>query len=325
MYKFLIVIPKSENASTVKEFRPIACCTVIYKIISKVLANRIQGVLDTVICESQSAFIRGRMIFDNIIISHELVKGYNRKHISPRCMVKVDLQKAYDSVEWMFMKYLLLDLGFPYGFVKWIMACLTTVSYTINVNGELTVPCEARKGLRQGDPISPYLFVLCMEYLNRCLLELQSNALFKFHPRCKSVGLTHVCFADDLLLFTRGDVNSVSQLMTPFKKFSAASGLKENQIKSCVYFGGVSEDVKREILERTCMTQGQLSFRYLGVPLSSKKLSVMQCLPLVKKITERIDCWSSKLLSYAGRLQLIKSVLFGVQIYWSKVFILPQR
>lgn len=89
------------------------------------------------------------------------------------------------------------------------MACLTIVSYTVNVNGKLTEPFEAQKGIRQGDPILPYLFVMCMEYLNRYLMELKQNCLFNYHPRYKKVEFIHICFADDLLLFTNGDVSSV--------------------------------------------------------------------------------------------------------------------
>lgn len=129
----LTLLPKRENATSMREFRPIACCTVLYKVISKVLANRLKGVLDTIICGSQSAFVPGRLIFDNIIISHG-------KQVSPRCMVKVDIQKAYDSVEWPFVRQMMYELGFPYRFVQWVMECLTTVEYIINVNGEQTVP-----------------------------------------------------------------------------------------------------------------------------------------------------------------------------------------
>lgn len=308
-----------------KNFRPIACCTVLYKIISKILANRMKRVLDTIICDSQSAFVQGRLIFDNILISHELVKGYSRKRISPRCMVKVDIQKAYDSVEWHFLKHMLIELGFPIRYINWIMTCLTYVSYVVNVNGELTEPFEAKKGIRQGDPISPYLFVVCMEYLNRCLLELKYNRKFHFHPRCRKVGLIHVCFADDLLMFTRGDVESMKQLLGIFEKFAATSGLKANQMKSCIYFGGVPDAVKQDILEVSGMVEGRLPFKYLGVPLSDQKLTRMQCQPLLQKILQRINCWASKLLSYAGRVQLIKSVIFGVQMFWSQVFVLPQK
>lgn len=321
----ITLLPKCPNASRVREYCPIACCTVLYKIISKILSNRMKQVLHTVISDTQSAFIPGRMIFDNVILSHELVKGYTKKNISPRCMVKVDIQKAYDSVEREFIQQMLTEFEFPYRYIRWIMVCLTSVVYTINVNGESTQPFQARKGIRQGDPISPYFFVICMEYLSRCLKGLQKEKLFHYHPRCKRMSITHVCFADDLLLFAKGDKNSMQQLMRMLDEFAAVSGLRANQLKSCIYFGGVKEELRKEILEMTRMTEGSLPFKYLGVPLSSQKLSIMQCQPLIQKILSRITCWSARLLSYAGRIQLIKSVLFGIQIYWSQIFLLPQK
>lgn len=202
------------------------------------------------------------------MLSHELVRGYQRKHISPRCMEKVDIQKAYDSVEWPFLQQMMEELGFSHKYIKWIMVCLTTVTYFIKVNGEVTEPFAARKGLRQGDPISPYLFVICMKYLSRYLLQLHQNKEFHYHPRCKRLLLTHVCFADDLLLFTRGDVSSIQQLIKIIDSFAATSGLKANQLKSCIYFGRVDEEVKLE-LRISGMSEGVLPFRYLGVPLST--------------------------------------------------------
>lgn len=100
----LTLLPKCDNASTMKNFRPIACCTILYKVISKVLANRLKGVLNSIVGDSQSAFVKGRLILDNVMLSQELITGYTRKHVSPRCMLKVDIQKAYDSVEWVFLK-----------------------------------------------------------------------------------------------------------------------------------------------------------------------------------------------------------------------------
>ena len=223
------------------------------------------------------------------------------------------------------MKFLMLEMGFPYQFVTWIMACLTTVSYSFNVNGELTIPFAGRKGLRQGDPISPYLFVICMEYLNRCLSLLHEDHDFNFHPRCNKIKLTHMCFADDLLLFARGDVSSIRQLYSAFQLFTTASGLKANLSKSSLYFGGVNSEIQSAILEEFQFTKGDLPFKFLGVPLSDKKLSTIQFQPLVKKILDRINSWTSKLLSYAGRVQLIKSVLFSIQTYWCQVFLLPQK
>lgn len=137
--------------------------------------------------------------------------------------------------------------------------------------------------------------------------------------------LTHLCFADDLLLFTKGDVTSVQQVMRALDKFASASSLKANNLKSYIYFGGVDPVTKQEILNISGMNEGSLPFKYPVLPLSAQKLSVAQCQPLVQKILQRINCWASKLLSYACSIQLIKSVLFGIQTYWSQIFVIPQK
>lgn len=252
----ITLLPKCKNADKVSKFRPISCCYVLYKIISKILANRLKVVLESIIGKTQSAFVPSRLIFDNILLSHELIKGYQRKNISPRCMIKIDEQKAYDSVEWPFLKQMLEALGFPHRFSQWIMSCLTSVTYALTVNGEVLEHFAAKKGIRQGDPISPYQFVICMEYLNRCLRELEKNRDFHYHPRCKRLGITRACFADDLLLFAIGDLNSVKQMLQVLEKFGSASGLRANQLKSCVYFGGVGGAEKQAILAATGMVEG---------------------------------------------------------------------
>lgn len=139
---------------------------------------------------------------------------------------------------------MLVELRFPQNYIQWVMACLISVSYVINANGVLTEPFEAKWGIRKGDPITSYLFVLCMEYLSRSLMELKHNKLFQFHPRCRKVGLTHLCFTDDLLLFTKGNTASIQQVRLILDKFAAVSGLKANPAKSCIYFGGVQQEEK---------------------------------------------------------------------------------
>ncbi|XP_021763674.1 uncharacterized protein LOC110728323 [Chenopodium quinoa] len=255
----------------------------------------------------------------------ELIKGYSHKFVSPRCMIKIDLRKAYNSVEWPFLQTVLEELGFPHSVVKWIMTCVCSVSYSVMVNGFPAKPFSAKKGLRQGDPMSPFLFALCMEYLSRCLKEMNGNPNFNFHPRCEKLGITHMMFADDLLLFSRADSTSIQLLLQAFQKFSCASGLVANLSTSEVYFGGISDSDKDQLQTVLGMSRSSLPFRYLGVPLSSKKLIIAQCRPLVERVTARIDCWTSRQLSYAGRLQLIKSVLFGIQAYWAQIFILSKK
>ncbi|XP_019251222.1 PREDICTED: uncharacterized protein LOC109230152 [Nicotiana attenuata] len=198
------------------------------------------------------------------------------------------------------------------------MECITTVSYSLTLNGGLTKPFEGKRGIRQGDPVSPYLFVIAMEYLQREFSQLAENKEFHFHPRCKRLGVMYVCFADDLLMFCRADLQSIKLLQDAFLKFSRASGLQANPDKSSVYIAGTTERMKELILQELGYNEGSLPFKYLGVPLAPKKLSNQQCWPLVEKITARISCWTSKLLSFAGRLQLIKSVIFGMQSYWAQ-------
>lgn len=321
----IALVPKTNSPATVKDYRPIACCTTLYKLISKIITRRLKEVVTDIVGMAQSAFIEGRSIVDNILLSHEIFKGYARKGVSPRCVLKMDLRKAYDSLEWSFLKQLLVAYGFPAKFIEWIMACTTTVSFSLIMNGGLTKPFKAKRGIRQGDPMSPYLFVMAMEYLSRILGQLSRNGNFNFHPKCRKLNCTHVCFADDLLLFCRADSISIQLLHQAFLQFSKASGLEANPNKSSIYLAGVNQDFKADIISRLGVSEGMLPFRYLGIPLDSKKLDIQHYLPLIEKITARVRCWSAKLLSYAGRSQLIKAVIFGIQSYWSQLFILPKK
>lgn len=131
---------------------------------------------------SQAVFVPGRVLNDNILLGHELVKGYGRKGISPRCMVKIDMQKAYDSLEWKFLEQVLKELNILEKFLSWIMTYVTKMSYSIVINGKPTTPFDAKRGVRQGDPLSPYLFVLAMEYLTRILKTLKDRPDFNYHP-----------------------------------------------------------------------------------------------------------------------------------------------
>ncbi|XP_056697419.1 uncharacterized protein [Spinacia oleracea] len=142
----ITLVPKISNPTKVKDFRPIACCTTLYKIISKILTSRLQMVVGSVVSECQAGFIPGRHIADNIMLATGLVKGYNRKHLSPKCMIKVDLKKAYDSIEWSFLVDVMRSLGFPDLFIDWIVVCISSVTYSILLNGKPCPPFAAKRG-----------------------------------------------------------------------------------------------------------------------------------------------------------------------------------
>ncbi|XP_070024904.1 uncharacterized protein [Nicotiana sylvestris] len=150
-------------------------------------------------------------------------------------------------MDWRYLHQMLEGLGFPTKFIKWVMECVTTVNYTIPNNGETTKPFDAARGLRQGDPMSRFLFAIEIEYLIRNLKILKQEKTFHYHPMCSRLDVTHLSFADDLLLFVRGDAASVALMYGRFHTFLAASRLKAYLAKSSIYYGGVSLEVHQEI------------------------------------------------------------------------------
>ncbi|XP_058748826.1 uncharacterized protein LOC131621805 [Vicia villosa] len=171
---------------------------------------------------------------------------------------------------------------------------------------------KACRGITQGDPISPLLFVLMMEYLNRLLVKMQRDPKFKFHAKC------------DIILFCMGDTTSVNMMITIVKFFSMSIGLIVNPQKCKLFYGAVNDITKAAIKKLTSFDEGQLPIKYLGVPLTSKRLTISHYLPLIEKIVGRIRHWTPRLLSYAGRAQLIQSFAFAIPQYWLQCFPLPK-
>ncbi|KAL0439803.1 UNVERIFIED_CONTAM: Retrovirus-related Pol polyprotein from type-2 retrotransposable element R2DM [Sesamum latifolium] len=166
------------------------------------------GILDTLISPSQNAFVPGRSIGDNILLAQELFCGYNHQHLPPRCALKVDLRKAYDTVEWDFLRAVLILFGFPEQFIGWIVECVTTPSFSVCLNGSPHGYFKGARGLRQGDPMSPYLVVLVMEVLSLLLRQfIDQDGGFSYHWKCEAMQLCQLGFADDLLLFSKADTD----------------------------------------------------------------------------------------------------------------------
>nr|GEV96344.1 hypothetical protein [Tanacetum cinerariifolium] len=278
------LVPKIQTPNKVSDFKPIACCNALYKCISKIITNRLKRFLGKLVHESQSAFVTEKQITDNILSSQELFRGYNRKQKQKKVAFKIDLHKAYDTISWEFLRNILIQFGFPSKMVKWIMTCVSTTKFSISINGDRICYFQGGRGLRQGDPMSPYLFTLVMEVLNLIVAKnIKDN------------------------------------------EFCSYSGLKANMNKSTVFFGGMTEAEQRHILDIAPFPIGRLPVRYLGVPLITKKISATDCKPLVERVRDRVMDWRNRALSYAGRVQLIESVLSSMHVYWASVFFLPKN
>lgn len=244
----ITLVPKKKNLDTMGDYRPISCYNIIYKTITKILANRLLLGLDNIISSNQGAFIPKRSISENILLAQELVCNYHKKKGSPRCTLKVDLMKAYDSISWEFILHCLLCFGAPLQFVAWTRECITSPSYSIALNGTLVGYFKGRKGLRQGDPISPYLFVIAMEVLSLILDEnTRISLLFGFHPKCFGIRLTHLCFADDLLIFSTANLPSIKVIMEALGEFEDLSGLRVNPAKSTCFCAAIPKNIKKDI------------------------------------------------------------------------------
>ncbi|KAK9071869.1 hypothetical protein SSX86_008299 [Deinandra increscens subsp. villosa] len=318
------LIPKCHSPSNVADYRPIACCNVLYKGITKVICNRIKHSFDLVVSNNQSAFIPGRQIVDNVFIAQELMRNYHRKGGARRLAVKIDLQKAYDTVNHDFLEKCLIHFVYHPCMVGWIMKCLRSACYSINVNGDSYGFFKGKRGLRQGDPMSPYLFTLVMEVLTLIInRRIREAGNFNYHWKCRKLGITNLCFANDLLIFVNADCDSVKVIKVALEEFSGVSGLLPNMNKSTMYFGNVLPCTKAEIMDLLPFKVGVLPVRYLGLPLLAKRLYSKDCASLIDRVKKRVDDWKNKSLSFAGRLQLIKSVLASMQVYWASVFLLP--
>ena len=214
-HTFISLIPKVKNPERVTDFRPISLCNVIYMIVSKVIANRLKPWLNSLISETRSAFTVGRLIIDNILIAfeslHHIKIGYFGK--KSFMALKLDISKAYNRVEWLFLEKILLKMGFQASWVSLIMECITPVSYSILVNGEPKGMIKPSRGLRQGDPFSPYLFLFCVEGLNAILKqavdvgEIQGFSICRRGPK-----LTHLFFVDDCLLFCKSTLEEYEKI-----------------------------------------------------------------------------------------------------------------
>ncbi|KAG7583882.1 Reverse transcriptase zinc-binding domain [Arabidopsis suecica] len=148
---------------------------------------------------------------------------------------------------------------------------------------------------------------------------------FGYHPKCKRLGLTHLSFADDLMVLSDGKIRSVEGIMEVFEDFSRHSGLKISLEKSTLYMAGIPPMVKQEIADKFPFEVGQLPVRYLGLPLVTKRLSVADYTPLLEQLKKRIASWTSRFISYAGRLNLITSVLGSICNFWMAAFRLPRQ
>ncbi|XP_019166674.1 PREDICTED: uncharacterized protein LOC109162425 [Ipomoea nil] len=293
----LTLIPKVGSPETIKQFRPISLCNVSYKIITKTITNRLKAVLPMLVGPCQSSFVSGRQISDNVLIYQEVMHSMRIKKGNTGLMaIKIDLEKAYDRLSWNFINDTLFDAGFNDATSRLIMTCVRTTSLSISWNGSRLPAFKPERGVRQGDAMSPALFVLCMERLSQSITNEVTNGRWTGIQLSPSGPvLSHLCFVDDMVLFSEA---SVEQNTKP--------------------------DIARDIESILNIPATTDLGRYLGMTSLHGKVTQATFSGLIDRVTARLEGWRGKLLSFAGRVTLAKSVLGAIPTYSMQTAQLPK-
>ncbi|WVZ95337.1 hypothetical protein U9M48_041118 [Paspalum notatum var. saurae] len=310
---YLVLLRKKPDAAEIKDFRPISLVHSVCKLITKLLSVRLAPKLNELISSNQSAFIKSRCILDNFQAVQLACKLLHRRKV-PAVFLKIDLARAFDSVAWPFLLELLEFLGFSRRWRDWMAALLSTSSTKVLLNGRPgNRICHAR-GLRQGDPLSPMLFVIVMEALNG-LICLADNFGYLSRLRCTTQICRALLYADDLVIFVapvRDDLLALKCLLDIFAK---ASGLCTNLAKCFATPLRCSSDEIALVQQVLGCQLGTFPCTYLGVPLNLRKLKRCEEQFIVDKVAVRIPKWKGNLLNLAGRTVLVKSTLLAIPIH----------
>lgn len=314
---FLTLIPKKLSVVSFTDYRPISLCNFLNKVFTRLLTGRLKPLLPNLISSEQSAFLPGRDISDNILLAQDLTQLLDHKARGSNVILKLDMMKAFDRVSWSFMRKILISFGFSNAFVALVMGNLSASWFSILINGS---PCgyfQASRGIKQGDPLSPYLFILVSEALSRGLnFYCQAGRIDYMGLPAGARCISHLSFADDVVLFTTGRKRSLENLDTFFKTYESATGQKINRAKSAFYISdSVSPHRTSVILSALGVPRGEFPFLYLGCGIYKGRRTPEPFHHLLSSIDQKLSSWKNRLLSMGGRIILIRHVLSAIPLH----------
>lgn len=280
-------ILKCHNPESIGQFRPISLCNTSYKLITKILVNRLRPFFDDLVSTFQSSFVPGRRAADNVVILGEAIYVLkNKKWRGGLMIVKLDLEKAYDRLEWSFIKGMLRFFNFPENITKLIMNYITTTSINVLFNGGRLDGFQPSRGIRQGDKISPSMFILCLEYLSRVIDKevTQGNWRGIRLPRGLFT-LSHLFSADDLIISSRADMKSSQTLWRVLQTFCATSVSASEKS-----FSGNTNLERRHRLARMLeLGETEQLGRYLGFPMEMRATDNRSFNIIIDRVKEKLE------------------------------------
>ena len=303
----IVCIPKeNKSRNYLKNWRPITLLNTVYKIASGSIANRIKQVLDKLISTDQTGFIEGRFIGENTRLVYDLLQFTEEKHI-PGLLLLIDFEKAFDSVSWSFINKVLKFFNFGPSIIKWITVLNKNACSAVTQCGHLSSFFRLGRGCRQGDPLSPYLFILCAEILS---IRLRNNKNIK-GINIDNVELKFSQYADDATAFLDGSKTSLEETLQELDTFANISGLKTNFDKTQVIWIGAKKYSTDAIKTRWKLSWGTTRFKLLGITfdVDLDKMIGINYMDKIAQIKNSIKMWRRRFLTPLGKITVIKSLL----------------
>ncbi|XP_049399716.1 uncharacterized protein LOC125863741 [Solanum stenotomum] len=313
----IVLLPKVKNPNKLSEFRPISLSNFTSKIISKLVSSRLSPILPSLVSLNQSGFVKGRSISENNMLAQEIIHQIKKPNIGSNVIIKLDMAKAYDRVSWSYICLVLRRMGFDEVLIDMIWRIMANNWYSIIVNGKRHGFFQSTRGLKQGDPLSPALFILGAEVLSRSLNRLYNNPdYYGFFMEPNGPQVNHLSFADDIILFTSGRQKTLQLIMQTLQSYEQSSGQSVNTEKShFMVHSSAFNSTKDRIKRITGFRQKEGPITYLGCPLFVGRPRIIYFSDLINKVLCRITGWQTKLLSYGGRAILVKHVLQSLPIH----------
>jgi hypothetical protein len=320
----IALIPKIPEASSIDQYRPIAMANFKFKVISKIIADRLASIMPDLVSDEQKGFIHGRNIKECLCIASEAANLLHNKAFGGNLALKIDITKAFDTLEWSFVLKVLKCFGFNDVFCHWIHIILQSAFLSVSINGNSHGYFNCTRGVRQGDPLSPLLFCLAEDVLSRHISKLVAEGKLNLIKGTRHAHVpSHSFYADDLMIFCKGNIAGLRELKNLFTRYAFESGQVINSSKSTIFSGSITPRRLELIVQLLNFSIGSLPFNYLGVPIFRGKPKACYLQPIADKVKLKLSAWKASLLSIAGRVQLVRSVVQSMLIYSISIYSWP--
>ncbi|XP_058774257.1 uncharacterized protein LOC131648523 [Vicia villosa] len=318
------LIPKINNTQNLGEYLPICLVGSIYRIISKILAARLKEVIGTLVSNNQTAFVSGRNMMDSVLLVNELIDWSRRKKRS--CiLLNVDIEKAYDSVSWKYLRDMMMRMGFGDMWMRWMDTCIFMSHMSVLVNGSATKEFKVHKGLRQGDPLSPFLFVLAMKGLKALVRKSIEMGDLKPFNYGEEDYVDILQFADDTIILGEDSCDNLWNMKVLLRGFELVSGLKTNFAKSNILGVNVGDWFINATTTFLSCKKGGIPFKFLGIMVGESLRKKKVWLEVINKIKGRLSSWKGSNISMGGRVPLINLVLNAIPTFTLSFFKAPGK